>query len=42
MAQSTEAVEYTDCISEEELDSPNNCPAYGIKQSDESPVILEY
>ena len=36
------AAEYTDCIFAEGLDSPNECPAYDIKQSDcEASVILE-
>ena len=35
-------VEYTDCISAEEYDSPNECPEYGTKQSDgEVPVMQE-
>ena len=42
MAQSTGAVEYTDCISTEGEDSPNECPRYYTKQSDgEAPVMLE-
>ena len=42
LAQSVGAVEYTDCISAKELDSPKECPSYGIKQSDgDTPVILE-
>ena len=42
MAHSTEAAEYTDCISAEGQDSPNECPGYDTKQSDgEVPVILE-
>ena len=41
-AQSTGAVEYTDCYSIEELDSPNECPRYDPKQSNgEAPVMLE-
>ena len=36
------AVEYTDYISSEGSDSPNECPRYEIKQSDaETPVMLE-
>ena len=42
MAQSAEAVEYTDCNSAEEYDSPNKSPGYDTKQSDcEASVILE-
>ena len=42
MAQSAGAVEYTDCISREESDSPNEYPGNDIKQSDsEAPVMLE-
>ena len=42
-AQSSGAVEYTDCISAEGVrSSPNKCPGYDTKQSDgEAPVILE-
>ena len=42
-AQSTGAVEYTECTSAEGLDPhPNECPRYNIKQSDdEVPVMLE-
>ena len=40
LVHSAEAVEYTDCISAEGYDSPNECPGYDIKQSDgEAPVI---
>ena len=36
------AVEYTVCFSANGLDSPNECPVYGTKQSDgEDPVMLE-
>ena len=42
MAQLAGAVEYTDCISAEEWDSPNKCPVYDLKQSDgEAPVMLK-
>ena len=42
IAQSAGAVEYTDCISVEGQDSPNECSGYGTKQSDEEvPVMLE-
>ena len=42
MAQSTGAVEYTDCFSAEGLDSLNECLGYGTKQSDrKAPVMLE-
>ena len=42
LAQSAEAVEYTDCFSAEGEESPNECPGYDTKQSDgEIPVILE-
>ena len=35
-------VEYTDCISAEGQDSPNECSVYDTKQShDEEPVMLE-
>ena len=34
LAQSAGAVKYTNCISAEGLDSPNECPGYDIKQSD--------
>ena len=37
----SEAVDYTDCISAEGLDSPNECPVYDTKQSDdEAPVMI--
>ena len=44
IAQSAEAVEYTNCFSTEELDNlPNKCFGYDTKQSDgEAPVILEF
>ena len=42
MVQSAGAIEYTDCISAEGLDSRNDCPRYEIKQSDgEAPVMLK-
>ena len=42
MAQSVGTVEYTDCISAEMLDSPNECLGYDTKQSDgKVPVMLE-
>ena len=42
LAKSAEAAEYTDCISAEWLDFPNECPEYDTKQSDgEDPVMLE-
>ena len=42
MAQSAGAAEYTDCISADEQDSPNECPGYDTTQSDgEASVILE-
>ena len=42
IAQSAEAVEYTDCISAERYDSLNECPGYDFKQSDvKAPVMLE-
>ena len=42
IAQSAGAVEYTDCISTEGLNSPNECPGHDTKQSDrKAPVILE-
>ena len=43
LAQSSGAVEYTDCISAEGKDPlpPNECPVYDTKQSDgEVPVML--
>ena len=41
-AQSAGTEEYTDCISAERQDSPNECPGYNTKQSDgEVPVMLE-
>ena len=37
------AVEYTDCISAERQDSPNECPRNDTKQSDgEAPVMLGF
>ena len=42
LAQSAEAVEFTDCISAEGRDFPNECPAYDTKKSDsEAPGMLE-
>ena len=42
IAQSAEAVEYTDCTSAEGQYSPNECPGYDTKQSDgEVQVMLE-
>ena len=42
LTQSTGAAEYTDCISAEGKDSPNECPGYDTKPSDgEAPVMLE-
>ena len=35
LPQSAGAVEYTDCFSAEEYDSPNKCPGYDTKQSDD-------
>ena len=34
------AVEYTDCISAEEKDSPNKCPVYNTKQSDSEVRVM--
>ena len=43
MAQSACAAKYTDCISAEGWDSPKQCPAYYIKQSDnEASGMLEF
>ena len=42
MAQSAGAAKYTDCVSAEGQDSPNECPGYDTKQSDsEATVLLE-
>ena len=42
MAQSAAAVEYTDCISAEGLNSPNESPVYDTKQYEvKAPVMLE-
>ena len=42
LAQSVRAEEYMGCISVEELNSPNECPVYDLKQSDgEAPVMRE-
>ena len=41
MAQSAGAVEYTDCIFADGYDSPNECPRYDTKLSDDgTPVML--
>ena len=41
IAQSAEAVEYTNCISAEGYDALNECPVYDTKQYDgEVPVLL--
>ncbi len=43
VAQSAGVAEYTNCISAEEQDSPNEHPVYDTKQSDgEVPVTLEH
>ena len=39
MALSAGAVEYTDCFSTERYDSPNACPWYDTKQSDDEALI---
>ena len=40
--QSAGAAEYTECISAEEYDSPNECPGHDTKQSDgEAQWMLE-
>ena len=39
-SQSAGAVEYTDCISAEEYDSPNENPAYDTKQSDGEVLVI--
>ena len=42
LAKLSGAVEYTNCLSAEEYDLPNDCPGYDIKQSDgKVPVMLE-
>ena len=42
IAQSAETAEFTDCISAEGQNSPNQGPEYDTKRSDdEVPVILE-
>ena len=41
IAQSSGTVEYTDCISAEEKDLPNECPRYDIYQSDGEAQPLE-
>ena len=38
--QSTGAVEYSDCISAEELYSHNECPVYDTKQSDGEVLVM--
>ena len=41
LAQLAGAAEYTNCSSAEENNSPNECPGYDTKQSDdEAPVML--
>ena len=41
MAQSAGDVKYTGCFTAERLDSPNECPGYDTKQSDdEAPLIF--
>ena len=40
MAQSTGAAEYTDCISALGKDSPNECPNYDAKQSDDQVLVM--
>ena len=40
-AQSPGAVKYIDCISAEELNSPNRCPGYDVKPSDGEAPVLE-
>ena len=42
MTQSAGTAKYTDCISEEGLDSPKECPGYESTQTDgEVPVMLD-
>ena len=42
LAKQAWAAEYTNCISAEKLDSPNECPKYDTKLSDgEAPAMLE-
>ena len=42
LAQSAGSSEYTDCISTERKNSPNECPEYDTKQYDgDAPVMLE-
>ena len=42
MAQSAGTAEYTNCISAERKESPNEYPGYDTKQSDgEAPVMLK-
>ena len=40
MAQSPGAAEYTDCISAEGSDSPNECTGYDTKQSDVEVLVM--
>ena len=40
-AQSSMAVEYTDCISAESKTTSNECPGYDIKSSDGETPVLE-
>ena len=40
MTQVAGAVEYTDCISAEGQDSPNECPGYDTKQSDGEALVM--
>ena len=40
IAQLAGAVEYTDCISAEGLDSPNECSGYDTKQSDDEVLVM--
>ena len=40
VAQSTGAVEYTDCISVEDKDLHNKCSRYDTKQSDDEVLVM--
>ena len=40
MLKSAGVAEYTDCISTEGYDSPNECPGYDTKQSDGKALIM--
>ena len=40
LAQAAGAAEYTDCISAEGLDSPNECPRYDTKRSNEGASVM--